>query len=397
MKKEPKIKNKVLRILLRIVIGVVLALVLVGLIYGAYLLIDYHRLDDNLELAVNGSGYHYEDLNVFNDRDLEITTWNIGFGAYEDDFGFFMDGGTESRARSEEGLLDNLGRISDKINGYNSDFLLIQEIDYDSTRARHVDEKTFLEGRVVNSGVDIIKDGKVIDHANMPKYSWTFADNYDSPYLVYPPDSPIGASKSGIMTLSTWDFSSSIRRSLPVQKGFAKFLDLDRCYSKNYVPVNALDGQERYLVLYNFHMSAYTTDPEIVTRQVEMINNDMLEEYEKGNYVIAGGDFNMDVLGDSSKYFGIPKDDYSWAKSYPIDKIPEGFTLQAPIDPENPVPSCRNADGPWDPETQFQITIDGFITSDNVIVKDLHVVDENFENSDHNPVTMMFSLKTMYE
>ena len=41
-----------------------------------------------------------------------MISYNIGFGAYESDYGFFMDGGTESRAWSKERLTKNLTAIS---------------------------------------------------------------------------------------------------------------------------------------------------------------------------------------------------------------------------------------------------------------------------------------------
>lgn len=48
---------------------------------------------------------------------------------------------------------------------------------------------------------------------------------------------------------------------LPVEAGFMKLLDLDRCYSKSWIPV--ADG--RHLVLYNLHLSAYSNDGTIPT------------------------------------------------------------------------------------------------------------------------------------
>ena len=162
-----------------------------------------------------------------------------------------------------------------------------------------------------------------------------------------------------------------------------------RCYTVNRIPAEG----SRELVLYNFHLSAYTTDPTIANRQLAMLYEDMTAEYEAGNYVIAGGDFNKDLLGDSSKIFGVSGADYSWAQPLPVDNIPEGISLVAPYNPENPVPSCRNADAPWDPEKVFQITVDGFIVSDNVEVVSSRVVDAGFRYSDHNPVQMEFILK----
>ena len=83
---------------------------------------------------------------------------------------------------------------------------------------------------------------------------------------------------------------------------------------------------------------------------------------------------------------------YSWAQPLPTEDIPDGFRLIAPLDPNNPVPSCRNADAPWDPQTNFQVTLDGFLVSDNVTVLTSRVVDTQFAYSDHNPVQMEFRL-----
>ena len=220
--------------------------------------------------------------------------------------------------------------------------------------------------------------------------SKVYAQNYDSPYLFYPILEPHGKTKAGIVTLSDYYINSALRRSLPIQDGFAKFLDLDRCYSISRVATS--DGKE--LILVNFHLSAYTTDPTVAESQLEMLYEDIAAEYAKGNYIICGGDFNKDLLVDSSKIFGISGEDYSWAQSFPYDSVPEGFTVIAPYDEANPVPSCRNADKPWDPETNFQLTIDGFIISDNIECIKSDVVDLQFACSDHNPVYMNFKLKT---
>lgn len=51
-----------------------------------------------------------------------------------------MDGGTESWAWSEERLTENLNHIADFLKGQ-ADFCLVQEVDIDSTRSYHVDER----------------------------------------------------------------------------------------------------------------------------------------------------------------------------------------------------------------------------------------------------------------
>ena len=68
------------------------------------------------------------------------------------------------------------------------------------------------------------------------------------------------------------------------------------------------------------------------------------------------------------------------------------IALIAPIDESNPIPSCRNADGPYH-EGQYTLTIDGFMVTDNVEVVLADVIDTGFAYSDHNPVEMRFILK----
>ena len=354
--------------ILRIILILILILVLVVGGYVGYVLLSYHRIDDNQVLEVGGNAPK-TSVDVDPSLVYDLSDWNIGFAAYTDQFSFFMDGGEYSRAFSKEATIENMEAIMDELHSFNSDFYLIQEVDFESTRSYHVDQVAMLR--------DSFED----------KFDSTFGINYDSAYLFYPLTSPIGSSHAGVMTFSSADIESSLRRSLPIQTGFAKFLDLDRCYTVNRIPTS--DGKE--LVLINLHLSAYTTDDTIVTQQVGMLMDTMQEEYAKGNYVIAGGDFNMDLLGDSPSIFGVSGEDYSWAQPFPEHLIPDGLKLYAPLDLSNPVPSCRNADSPWDPKTNFQLTIDGFIISDNIKVETLEVVDTQFAFSDHNPVHLRFS------
>ena len=343
---------------------VLAALIALAAAYFAYVMISYHRIGDMpLEIENNQTAAAKPDT------EYTLLSWNIGFGAYEPDFGFFMDGGSESRAFSEERLMSNMERIADRLKKQNADLYLLQEVDFDSTRAWHVDERQLLIRSMDGMGS-------------------VFAQNYDSPFLLYPLTKPHGASKSGLMTLSPFETKDAVRVELPVETGLSKLLDLDRCYSKTRIPVEG--GSD--LVLYNFHLSAYTTNPDTANRQLELLLDDMQAEYEAGNWCLAGGDFNKDLLGDSSQYFHVPAEDYGWAKPLPeglLDKY--AISLAAPLDEEHPVPSCRNADGAYR-VGQFVVTVDGFLHSENVEILDARVVDTSFANSDHNPVELDFKL-----
>ena len=351
-----------------IVVTVLLILALLLLTVGgyfAYVFISYHRLGD-MEIGIENAQKTALDAG----KEYTILSYNIGFGAYEPDYGFFMDGGEESRARSEERLQKNLEAIASFVAGRGADLCLIQEVDIDSTRTYGVDERPYLTNAL--SGM-----------------TYTFAQNFDSPYLFYPILSPHGIARSGIMTFSRAEITAAQRVELPIETGVMKLVDLDRCYSKNYVRT----GEGKNLVLYNFHFSAYTSDGKIANDQLDLVLTDMQKEYEKGNYCIAGGDFNKDILGDSSVYFGKADKEYTWAQPIPEEILSKyQMDLVAPLDETHPVPSCRNADGPYH-EGQFVLTIDGFLVSPNVEVKSAQVLDTQFAYSDHNPVEMVFELK----
>lgn len=337
------------------------------LVYLAYALMTYYRLEDWQELTVNGQGAGP----VEKGQSYTLLSYNIGFGAYSPDYSFFMDGGVYSRALSEEAVRTNVTGALETVSAQKPDFVFLQEVDADATRSYHVDEQAM--------AAEVLSD-----------MAWVSAQNYDSPYLLWPLTCPHGASRSGIMTFSGQTVTSSVRRSLPVETGLTRFLDLDRCYSVTRVPVEG--GKE--LCLYNVHLSAYTSDGSIATEQLEMLLADMEAEYAAGNYAVCGGDFNKDLLGDSAKVFGVAGEGQTWAQSFPGELLDGGICLEVPdAGAADPVPSCRNADGPYQPGTSFVLTVDGFLVSGNVAVESVAVVDTGFAWSDHNPVQLTFRLE----
>ena len=354
---------------IRILLIVLAALVLLLGGYVAYVFLSVHRLGDRA-LAVQGPAPADAPETG---RAYSVVSYNIGFGAYEPDFGFFMDGGDRAWAWSKERLDANLRHIGALLKEQAASFYLVQEVDLDSTRSYHVDERTYLT-------------------AALPELAYSFAQNYDSPFLFYPLLQPHGAARSGLMTFSAFRVSSAERVELPIEGGFMQLLDLDRCYAKSRVPL----WEGRDLVLYNVHLSAYTSDGSIATEQLRLLLADMEGEVQRGNYCVAGGDFNKDLLGDSTKIFGA-KNDANWAQP-----IPEGtfdgyhISLAAPLEESRPVPSCRNADGPYHPG-QMVLTVDGFLVSDNVEVLESRVIDTGFACSDHNPVELRFLLRPQPE
>ncbi len=348
---------------------VITACILVGVLlltvlgYLLYVVCSYYRVQDNLTLSVQGTA---EDPAPVGET-LTLVSYNIGFGAYSDDYSFFMDGGEHSRAFSREAVLENTRGALNAIQAQAPDFVLLQEVDVDGTRSYHVDQSAiFLEALEV--------------------FDTVFAQNYDSPFFFYPFHSPIGANKSGLLTFSAYNITSSVRRSLPIEESLYKYLDLDRAYSVSEIPTE----NGKTLVLYNVHLSAYTSDGSISDEQLKMLSADMQAQYAKGNYIVVAGDFNKDLLGNSGDYFERPEgDEFNWAK--PLD------TSLLPVDIHcytgSNAPTCRNADAPYKGDgTDFVLSVDGFLVSENVQVAVSETVDLGFAYSDHNPVKLEFIL-----
>jgi endonuclease/exonuclease/phosphatase family metal-dependent hydrolase len=340
-------------------------LIIAAMAYAAYVFIDYHRLGDNITLEIDNMSSEVAQAGTA----YTITTYNVGFGAYSADYSFFMDGGEYSRAYDEQTAIDNINGCAGIISEIDPDFAFFQEVDTYATRSYHVNEY-----------------GLLSEH--FEDYSSVFAMNYDSPYLLYPPKEPIGKSQSGIVTFSKYGIGSAVRRSLPIEKGFRKLLDLDRCYSKCSVPL--ADG--RKLILINLHLSAYTEDAAIGERQLQMVFKEAQREYEAGNCIIIGGDFNKDLLGNSPEIFDTPGEVPNWALPINTLLIPESFVQVRPESETDIYPTVRDCDTGYNKGVSFVSAIDGFIVSDNVEILHCEHMDTGFQYSDHNPVMLQFQI-----
>lgn len=360
-------RKKSKKLWLKIALGIIFLIIAIVAGYVLYVVISYNRIEDNTILDINGTA-EYDAMKT--DTEYTAVTYNIGFGAYTQDFTFFMDGGTQSWADSKESVINCTDGDIGILKEHKADIMMIQEVDTDSTRSYHVDQRQIICSAFQNM-------------------SSVFAVNYHSPFLFYPITQPHGASNAGLLTLSSTKITSAVRRSLPISDGFSKYMDLDRCYSISRIKVE----NNRELVLINVHTSAYGTNGNLQKQQLTKLFGDMKEEYEKGSYVICAGDFNHDFTGNSKEIFNkeVPEQ-YTWAAAFPDELIPEHFIKLTDYTGGITTPSCRNADKPYD-EDNFTLTVDGFIISDNISPTYMDVIDTQFKYSDHNPVELKFMLK----
>ncbi len=348
-----------------------LIMVCAVLVYVGYVYVSYKRLPDMLELEieepVTGSGT--QDT-VKTGVTYRVLTYNIGFGAYTPEFSFFMDGGKSSVGESRESVIRTVMGAADLAAGLKPDFAMFEEVDRDSTRSYHMDQKEILDEKFG----DFYSD---------------YAQNYDSAFLFYPILEPHGKSRAGITLYSAFPIESAVRRSFPISTSFSKFFDLDRCYSVSRIPVE----NGKYLCLYAIHMSAYGNSDTIREGQIRMLCEDMAGEYAQGNYVICGGDFNHDLKALTDD--GSERE--SWAYPFPREELPEGFSFCldsfSQEEREQMWNSARNADMEYAEGVTYTVTLDGFILSDNVVCEEYTHVKTGYLYSDHDPVILDFSLK----
>lgn len=352
--------------LVQILLGVILVIILVFGSYLLYLLVSYDRLPDNLPLKP--SNQHNQVLET--NKTYRAMTHNIGYGAYPPSYSFFMDGGKYARAYDKKTVQANMQGIVETTKELAPTLAFYQEVDQDGDRSQHVDEVTFLK-----------------DH--LSDYNSLYGQNYASSYLFYPLTDPIGQAKSGLVTLSQAEITSSKRYSLPIETNFNKFFDLDRAFTVSHIPI----GNNRELIAINTHLSAFTKDRSIQTAQLKKIFAVMESEYRKGNYVMVAGDYNHDVLGNSPDVFSTSKKRETWTHPFPKEELPAGFHLPTGKLAEEKVPSARALNEPYKENQTYTTLIDGFIVSDNIHVEAVHVKDRHFKYSDHNPVYLDFSLE----
>ena len=301
---------------------------------------------------------------------ITLLTWNVGYAGLDKDMDFFYDGGTkvitpEVNCRANISEIENFLLKNDSIN-----FLFIQEIDKHSKRSYHINEYENIAKKLTNH------------------YGF-FATNYDVFFVPTPPSNPMGEVNSGIATFSKFIPEYSTRYSLPGVFGFPlQLFMLDRCFLVNRYKVR--NGKE--LVLINTHNEAFD-EGGIRKAQMERLREFVLNEYNSGNYVVAGGDWNQ-YPPDFKPAFSENKSFTGQVGNFRLMGIESDFMpgeWEWIYDPATP--SFRTVIASYDPASTPTSICDFFLISPNlesVSVKCHHL---GFANSDHNPIIMQVKFK----
>jgi len=360
--RKEKSKGKKILIICLSVLGVIL--LLVAAFFAWLTITEYNPADHEDVAVVKGE----EPVALTNQ--VSVLTWNIGYsglGKYED---FVMDGGkTDGSPDTEETFKYYLEGIIRTLRENESDIYIMQEVDSNSKRSYHYDEASSLA-------------------VALSAASKAFAINYKCNFVPFPWP-PIGQVEGGLLTLSKASVIGDTAERIALSNNFTwpmRIGYLKRCL---LVTRYAVPDSDKELVVINFHLEAYD-DGSGSSEQMQELWKVMKEEYDKGNYVIAGGDCNQAFPGTLEK-FPILSEKYWKPGVFDSSVFDEGWRLAF----DDAVPTCRSLDRPYDVNdtTSQHYVIDGFILSPNIELVSINNIDTAFEYADHNPVRLQVNLK----
>lgn len=297
---------------------------------------------------------------------FSVLSWNVGYCGLGEESDFFMDGGKMVRPESEDWVTKNFAGVRGFLSGRDPDFTLLQEVDSGSKRSYGLDQVSALREKLNQSSA--------------------YALNFSCNYVPYPLPT-IGRVRSGLLSFSRYGVTEAQRVSLPCPFSWpVSMANLKRCLLVTRVPLASSDKE---LVIVNLHLEAYD-DGEGKLEQSRQLREFLAAEYEKGNYVVAGGDWNQIFPRSEETWPNTHKE--LWTPGY-LDEaeLAEGWRYVW----DDSVPTCRLLNQPYDPadteNTQYYV-IDGFLVSPNLNVDSVETLDEGFSYSDHNPVLLQLSL-----
>ncbi|MDR1054384.1 MAG: endonuclease/exonuclease/phosphatase family protein [Prevotellaceae bacterium] len=299
---------------------------------------------------------------------LTVLSWNTGYAGLDAGMDFFYDGGRKTRTTREQ-TVKNLEYICNIVQQNNSaDIILLQEVDYKAHRSYNINQ------------LDYISEA-------MPQYAFFFAKDYDVYFVPIPLFNPMGRVQSGMATLSRYLPSECVQHAYPAQgKWPVRLFLLDNCFISTRYPLS--NGKD--LLVINTHNSAFDDSEK---RAVEMayLRQTLVSEYNKGNYVIAGGDWNqIPPLPDSIINYDVSKsmqnNKYFTPLNIARDFLPSDWQWLSDGHASN-----RFLYEPYKKGHTAETLIDFFLASPNIQYIKKQTIDLEFAHSDHNPVILQFT------
>jgi endonuclease/exonuclease/phosphatase family metal-dependent hydrolase len=293
--------------------------------------------------------------------EITLTTWNIGFAALGVEGDAVSDGGKSLFPQSGELVQHNLDGIVALLGTIDQDVLMLQEVSQHSIMSwwRPV--------------YDTIA-------ATMPARQIAFRPDITTWGLPF----PLVIDHGTVVALKANPANVEVI-PLPLEPGAIMGL-IKRRYAMQVVRV-PIEGTAAQWVLVNLHLSPFDEGGVTRKEQLEVLMDFASGEYEKGNHVVLGGDWNM-VLADPRLPSTTPQELLFWVVDFPLEMLPAGWSIVTAPEGEATV---RTTDKPYVEGENYRTAIDGFVVSPNVTARSVKVTDTKFSFSDHMPVTAVFA------
>lgn len=354
---------------------IIFFVLLIPILYVVLTLIHGTVTDFQPETSIPLEIEQGNEMTTVSDSTLTFITWNVGYGGLGEESDFFYDSGgfLTSKGKSVRTTKENVEKNISGAAGFlakhkNVDFFLLQEVDFASKRSYKINQFERYE-------------------ETLPNYSSTFSVNYRAPRVplpVFEPWNVMGKMESGLGTYSKYTPSKATRYQLPGEYPWPdRIFHLDRCAAFHHFPM--ADGKE--LVVVNIHNSAYDSGGKLKKAQMDFLKDKFKAEYEQGNYLVIGGDWNQRPAQSNAKLFGgkelenpeglvVPNDYFAdWQWAYDV-AMPTNRALKNPYKKG---------------ETRINL-IDFFLISPNLKINKVEGINMDFKYSDHQPVLVEVSL-----
>ncbi len=347
--------------LIRIVLLSLLVSIGAFLLFLLYASVDDYKPEERLRLFTAELPTTLSDSSSLN-----LLIWNIGYAGLDASMDFFYDGGEQMRP-SETGVRSNLEGIRTTLKPFsNYDFILLQEVDLNSKRSYHINQTEVF-------GEDF------------PGHQSFTGINYKVFFVPIPISNPMGQVYSGLHSLTKYTPLTVDRFSFPGNYSWPMSLFmLDRCFLVQRLPVS--NGKE--LLIINTHNSAYD-DGSLRQQQMDYLKGFLLHEYQKGNYIIVGGDWNQTPYGLEPELPGYKFDTINLNF---VEKDFPGPGWSWAYDPS--LPTNRRVSTPYQQATSLTTVIDYYLLSPNIKAEEVETINTGFQYSDHQPVRLKASLRT---
>lgn len=289
---------------------------------------------------------------------LTVVTWNIGFAALGEKADLFIDGGQNLRALPRKDIALAADAIADRLAGFQPDIVLLQEDARISFLTRGVKVHDVIAQRLSGYARCFWADFRTLGVPEPLKFD------------------------HGVSTFSKVKPSEASALTTPQDPLY--YYGFLKKYYGGIVQKYACDGQGDWVVI-NIHLSAF--DDAARQNQLAALFDYARAEFQAGNHVVIGGDWNMRLSPKEFAHDGQYKDAHT-IFDLPKDALPKGWRVAM----DDSSATLRSMNKPYVKGRNYTSVVDGFVVSPNVQVKAVKTHDLGFEHTDHHPVTAAFEI-----